>query len=112
MTLDASEEQRRAAEWELLRALCTGTLAGGERREALALLADYAFSDPIRQALFDEMANMGRQPPEILRQELPARLARRGFPDVDFDSLLAPPALTAGQALENARGLLRASKCV
>ena len=96
MTLDASEEQRRAAEWELLRALCTGTLAGRERREALALLADYAFSDPIRQALFDELGKIGRERADILRQELPARLARRGFPDVDFDSLFAPPALTAG----------------
>lgn len=106
MTLDAFEEQRRAAEWELLRALCTGTLAGNPRREVLAALANYCFSDPIRKTLFDELARMEPERVELLRQELPARLTRRGFPDLDFDSLFAPASLTAVQVLECARKLL------
>lgn len=105
-----SEAERRAAEWDLLRALCSGTLTGPRRQEILLLLAKYAFSDPIRQALFDVVDDIGRDRADILRQELPPRLARQGFPDIDFDALFTPPSLTTGQALEQAQALVHCAE--
>lgn len=111
MKPDASGNNRREMEWELLRALCSEALDANLKGDLLALLAHYRFSDPIRQAVFDEMNMFGRDNAEILRQELPARLTRRGFPDVDFEGLLAPPPPTAEEAREWARELaLRAGR--
>ncbi|MGH9803725.1 MAG: hypothetical protein ACRD4D_01035 [Candidatus Acidiferrales bacterium] len=109
MTPEASQAQIRNIEWELLRVLCSTALAASARREALAMLSGYAFNDPIRQAIFDEANRIGPERPDLLRQELPARLTRRGFPAVDFDSLFAPPSLTTEQALEKARALLESA---
>lgn len=109
MTPQAVEERRRQVEWELLRALCSGVLAETKRREALALLANHNFSDPIRQAIFNEVEKIGRAPAAFLRQELPARLTRRGFPDLDFEGLFAPSPLPAERALELVRELVRAA---
>lgn len=110
MTPQAVQERRRQVEWELLRALCSGVLAETEQREALALLAHHNFSDPIRQAIFDELEKVGRSRAELLRHELPARLTRRGFPDADFEALFTPSCLTAAQALETARRLVSSAK--
>ena len=112
MTPDTSKENRREQEWELLRGLCSAALDGNLRRELLTLLARYNFSDPIRQAVFDEVDKIGQQRAEILCQELPPRLTRRGFPDVDFESLFAPLSRSTEQALESARALVRGVKRV
>lgn len=96
-----------ALEWELLRALCSGALEVGPRREVLAALANYHFTGPIHQALFDELGRLEPERAELLRQELPPRLTRRGFPEVDFDALFTPSSLTAEQALEKMRHLLQ-----
>ena len=112
MTPPFSEEGRRGAEWELLRALCSGTLTGPRRQEVLLLLAEYAFSDHIRQALFDVLNGIGGDRADILRQELPPRLARHGFPDIDFDTLFTPPSMTTEQALEKGQALVRSAERV
>lgn len=108
MTPPLSEEGRRAAEWELLRALCSGALAGPTRQEVLGFLSDYAFHDPICQAIFGAVDNIGREGTTILRRELPAQLTRRGFPDVDFEKLFTPPPLSSKQIVERARELVSA----
>lgn len=111
MTPDASGNNRRELEWELLRALCSEVVDGNLKGDLLALLAQYHFSDPIRQAVFDEGSTIGWDRPGVLREALPARLTRRGFPDVDFDGLFIPPPPSAEQALEWARELaLRAGR--
>lgn len=111
MNPDASGNNRRELEWELLRALCFEALDGNLKRDLLALLAQYDFSDPIRQAVFDEGNTIGWDRAGVLREALPARLTRRGFPDVDFEGLFAPPPPSAEQALEWARELvLRAGR--
>jgi len=107
MIPDASGNNRRELEWELLRALCSEALDADLKGDLLALLAQYHFTDPIRQAVFDEMNKIGRDRADILHRELPARLTRRGFPDVDFEGLFAPPPPAAEQALEWARELAR-----
>jgi len=111
MTPDASGNSRREMEWELLRALCSEALDANLKGDLLALLAQYHFTDPIRQAVFDEGNTIGWDRPGVLREVLPARLTRRGFPDVDFEGLLAPPPPTAEEAREWARELaLRAGR--
>jgi hypothetical protein len=101
-----SKEFDPQTEWELLRALCSSALSAEDGREMLALLSGYCFSDAVRQAVFDEVKALGPARPDLLRQELPARLTRRGFPDVGYDELFAPSRLTSSQALEKARALL------
>jgi hypothetical protein len=73
-------------------------------------LTGYQFTDPVRQAIFDEVGKMGRERKEILRQELPARLTRRGFPHADFAALFVPSSFTAAQALAMAARLLGAAE--
>lgn len=78
-------------EVEALRALLSTALSAPERKNLLAILANYRFADPLHQLIFEAIGEMPGEKPERLREELPARLTRKGFPEVDFEKYLAPP---------------------
>ncbi len=86
-------------ERQLLRALCSGTLDSQTHTDCLARLAAYHFRDASHQILFDVLAELPRIPTDRLRELLPARANKRGFPDLDFDSALMPTALSAADTL-------------
>ncbi|HKZ51674.1 MAG TPA: hypothetical protein VJ085_00185 [Candidatus Acidoferrales bacterium] len=86
-------------EQAVLRALCTGALEGPARQQALRWLDAYAFQDVIHQLIFDALREIRVEQPELIRQQLPARLTQKGFPEVDFEKFLAAPGLNSSEAL-------------
>jgi len=98
-------EEITAMELAVVRALCTGVLQGSTRQQVLRWLDTYAFRDVIHQLIFDTVREIRPEPPELIRQQLPARLTQKGFPEVDFEKFLTPPGLSSSEALELAEKL-------
>lgn len=90
----------------LLQFLCGGKSRKQAREEVLAKLKSYRFGRVEHQVLFDCLQAMPLDRPELLRELLPARLVRTGFPDFDL-----APFVDAGEpgelSEEEARTLCR-----
>jgi hypothetical protein len=83
------------SEYSLLTVLCQ---AGAPMRaKTAARLRDYRWASSLHGALFDVIATFPRQRVARLREELPAQVTRRGFPDFESGQLFAPHGLTAEQ---------------
>lgn len=89
-----------ALERELLRALCARETSNGERQAVLACLREHAFADAVHREIFEALRDAGERNIDLVREQLPERLTRRGFPDVDFESFLAPLAPAAATVSE------------
>ena len=85
------EGELHQGELEVLRALLSNALSARERKKLLTLLTNYRFADPLHQLIFEALGERPGEKPDRLREELPARLTRKGFPEVDFENYLAPP---------------------
>jgi|SRR6516225_12365979 hypothetical protein len=82
-------------ERQVLRALCQDTLA---TRARLNTLRSYCWREPLHQVIFDFLISMPSANPELMREQLPAHLTRRGFPD--FDLTCFQPNTLAGKDVE------------
>ena len=80
-------ESRIQLERRVLAALCTETQAQSVREAARATLGSYVWSDAAHHALFEILMSFPSTSAAALREEFPARLTRRGFPDFDFVQL-------------------------
>lgn len=89
---------REELEPQVLRALCQGTPEGSVRAFAKRQLQGYRWSDPAREILFQCLLELATDNPALLRAELPARLTRRGFPDVAWEEFFQPPTLAKQEA--------------
>jgi hypothetical protein len=87
--LNQPEEINRA-EQTLLKALCQGFLRGPEATRVRTRLAGYCWREPIHQAIFRALHSIPFTDPKIIRDLLPARLTRYGFPDVPLEDLYEP----------------------
>ena len=67
-------------ERQVLQALCHGAPGSGK---ALDALRSYRWREPLHQVLFEVLVDLPGAQPEVIGELLPARLTRRGFPDVD-----------------------------
>jgi hypothetical protein len=76
-------------ERRVLRALCSKTAESQGRDSARRGLANYRWREPVHQAVFDVILSFPSASNQALREQLPGRLTRRGFPDFDFESLFA-----------------------
>jgi len=85
-------------ERRVLRALCQGTPQGAVRATARDVLQAYRWREPVHQVVFDVVLNIPTDLAELVRSQLPARLTRRGFPDVDIDDFFKPHQLSKGEA--------------
>jgi hypothetical protein len=92
------EASRIQTELLILRAMCQGTPQGSVRTTALHILKDYRWREPVHQVMFQCLARLPGENPELLRNELPACLTRKGFPDVDWDTFFAPHSPTPQEA--------------
>ena len=90
----ANEDAVIPAERQVLRALCQGTPQGSVREIAKHILKDYRWRGPLNDVLFETLASLETDSPEVLRAQLPAVLTRRGFPDVPWEDFFAPHRLT------------------
>jgi hypothetical protein len=98
-------QSRSALERQVLAALCAGTREGSVREMARKHLAAYAWSEAAHQTIFEIVMGFPSAGEAALRDQLPARLTRRGFPDFDFDDLFACPQPSDAQAEEWMRQL-------
>ena len=87
------EVTRENAQWQFLSALCDANLPVALRTEFCNKTQPHAFDDLACRTVFEEILAMtkleNQQSPQALRDDLPARVTRRGFPDLDFDSLFS-----------------------
>jgi len=85
---------RTDLEKNTLRFLCSVLIKGGTRGEICKLLDPTVFQDPLRRAVFEEIRELGAIDSRRLREQLPARVTSRGFPDFDLHAFLAPHEVT------------------
>jgi hypothetical protein len=86
-----SDEQRQL-EWNALRWLCSNHWPPSKRKELAQHILPRAaelFQTEECRVVLEEIAALGKQPIERIRELLPARVTNRGLPDVDFSALFA-----------------------
>lgn len=82
-----------------LRVICLGTPEGSVKEIGKSLLRDYHWSNALHQAIWNALYSLPSENPETLRQLLPARLTRLGFPDVEWEEFFAPHSLSKDEAI-------------
>jgi hypothetical protein len=93
-------------ERQILGALCR--VEHGEPLRQLAReLRFYCWREPAHEAIFEVLMALPAASPEIIREQLPARITRRGFPDVSWEQLFQYPAIPMSEAEELMRRLLQ-----
>lgn len=76
----------------------------GLREFAREVLRNYRWRDPVHQVIFEILIALPRSSaPAVLREQLPVRLTRRGFPDVTYEDLFQP----LDVSIEEAESLMR-----
>lgn len=101
---------RTQMEMALLQFLCSTKNNGAARHKLLQILAPYAWSTHDNIVLFECISELCNRVPRNVFEDLPAELARRGFPDMPHEILAAPARLRPASALALAQELLRLCK--
>ena len=106
-----TDKEINGIEVRLLQSLCNGSFGAELNADVVARLCGYAFRYVAHQVLFDCLQTMPMDRPELLRELLPARLVRAGFPEFDlapfFESPGEPHGLSAQEAQELCQELTR-----
>jgi hypothetical protein len=87
-------------EQRVLRVLCQGTPEGSIRETARMVLRGYRWRELMHQVIFDILLSIPTEMPGVIQSQLPARLTRRGFPDVDIDDFFQPHGMSKKHAEE------------
>ena len=101
----STREEILEAEQVVLRSLCQQPFAPAQRKEIVRILAGYAWQSGEHQILFEALHQLQIASAEMLREQLPAILTRKGFPEVNLASYFAARATTAAEALRVAHAL-------
>lgn len=96
-------------EEQLLRFLCASGEDIANQRELVQKLRQYSWRDNDHRILFETIGDLLVRNSQTILDHLPAKLTRRGFPDISCDALATPPALDSHAAFALAEQLLRAS---
>lgn len=86
-------------ESKVLAALLQGFADGPLDDSLKQSLASYHWREPNHQAIFSALARCPSSDPSMIAAEIPARLTRLGFPDVDLSFLEEPHNLSRRDAL-------------
>jgi hypothetical protein len=81
-------------ERRVLQALCQGTPQGSVRETAKRLLQSYRWRDAVHQVIFEVIVLIPSEDFQVLRDQLPIRVTRRGFPDVPWKEFFNPHTLS------------------
>lgn len=81
-------DENEKLERDTLRFLCSILIQPATRAELLALLDGSQFSSPLHRVVYEEIRALGPVPSRTLRELLPGRIAKRGFPDFDLKEFL------------------------
>ena len=101
----STKEGPIAAERRLLQFLCDDVADAQLRGEVMAHLRSYAFRSVEHQVLFDCLQAMPMDRAELLRELLPARLVRAGFPYFDLARFVGSPGESPGQSPQEPHAL-------
>ncbi len=99
----ADEQRIIRTERLVLQALCQGTPEGSVREAGWSILENYRWHDPSHRIVYEVLMSLPTGAPDVIREQLPALLTRRGFPDMAWEELFKPDLLTK----ENAESLMR-----
>jgi hypothetical protein len=88
------------SEIQVLRVLCLGTPQGSVKEIGVSLLRDYNWRNAAHKAFWDALCAVPSENPDVLRQLLPSQLTRLGFPDVEWEELFVPHALSKEKAID------------
>lgn len=99
MSSPSTPENRREMEKLAVRILCAHAPESSIKKESEFLLRGYKWHDPICQAVYDAVLALPGASPEKLRELLPPKLTRLGFPDVDWEEFFTPHVLSRDDAL-------------
>ena len=91
-------EEISLTETKVLAALAEGTTDGSIQDVARAFLGQYRWHDSAHQIIFEALMTIPSENVETIRSQLPARLTRMGFPDLDWETLYAMPRLSRAEA--------------
>jgi len=94
-------------ERQMLSALCRAEHGEPLRHLARESLRLYRWREPAHEVIFEVLMALPTASPEIIREQLPARITRRGFPDVSWEQLFQYPAIPISEAEELVRRLLQ-----
>jgi len=94
------------AEQALLRSLCQQLFERARHKEIVGILAGYKWQSGEHQILFEILHGSPTASAEGLREQLPAILTRKGFPEVNVESYFVAEAVSAAEALGVARALV------
>ena len=86
--------------------LCAGTSEGAARDALVPLLQGYTWKSTLHRAIFDAVSAFPSNDAETLRQLLPAKLTRMGFPDVDWEEIFSPLSLSSDEAIAMVRQMI------
>jgi hypothetical protein len=89
-----------------IRVLCLGTPQGSVKEAVIPLLLNYPWQSPLHRVVFKALAAIPSNDPSILRDLLPAKLTRMGFPDLAWETFFAPHSLSRDEALALVRRML------
>jgi hypothetical protein len=87
------------AEILVLRGIIEDPPNGSLRIAARSLLIRYHWVEPIHQEVFQALLRLPGNTPATLRNQLPAILTRRGFPDFDLNAFFEPAKLSKSEVM-------------
>jgi len=94
-------------ERQILSALCRAEHGEPLRRLARESLRFYRWREPAHEAIFEVLMALPATSPENIREQLPTRITRRGFPDIPWEQLFLYPAISKSEVEELVRQLLQ-----
>lgn len=100
-----SRDVRIAAEQMVLSALCQAS-SNAARKSAFRGLENYQWRDLDHSVVFEALVEIASGRPEIIREQLPTLLTRRGFPDIEWGPLFEPITFSSEQLEAWVRALL------
>jgi hypothetical protein len=104
-----SKESVIQTERRVLQALHHGTPQEPVEEAARLTLKDYRWREPSHGVIFEILIGIPGGAPEVIREQLPARLTRKGFPDVDWENILKPQALSKNEVEQLMQELVESS---
>ncbi len=98
--MDPSTDEQRVIEIErlVLQALCQGTREGPVLEEGKLVLKDYPWRETTHRVVYEVLITLPTDAPEVISDQLPSRLTRRGFPDIPWEDLFKPHSLSRQEA--------------
>lgn len=90
--MSSSPDDQHIIETErlVLCALCQGTREGPVREAARENLRQYRWREPLHEILYGVVMSFPTDSAAALRDQLPSRLTRRGFPDIAWEVYFEP----------------------